>query len=65
MKIRGKPQKRTPGQQRLPWDTWEAPDPEIQKVAKKFVLANALNPEIAAAQFDQDCSFEQKTINSV
>jgi hypothetical protein len=46
-------------------DTWEAPDPEIQKVAKKFVLANALNPEIAAAQFDQDCSFEQKTINSV
>ncbi|UIE39457.1 hypothetical protein [Leptodesmis sichuanensis] len=52
MKIRGKPKKRTPEQQRLPWDTWEAPDPEIQEVARKFVLANALNPDVAISQFN-------------
>ena len=63
MKIRGKPKKRTPGQQRLPWAEWEATNPEIQNVAKTFVLANALNPEIEAAQFEQDCSGDQKTIN--
>ena len=34
------------------WDNWQVPTDEIHDVAKKFVMANALNPEIAALQFD-------------
>ena len=42
----------SPGQKRLPWDDWKAPIDEIHNIAKKFVLANCLNPEIASIQFD-------------
>ncbi|MEM6839014.1 MAG: transposase [Cyanobacteria bacterium P01_C01_bin.120] len=38
------------GQQNL-WKAWEMPIDEIEAVAKKFVLANCLNPEIAVLQF--------------
>jgi putative transposase len=52
IKRQGKPRKTSPGQQKLPWDSWETPDPEIQAVARKFILANCLNPEIVSARFD-------------
>ncbi len=43
--------KTTPGQMKLPWDTWEADNPEITAVAEKFVMANCYNPQVAAQQF--------------
>jgi putative transposase len=52
MRLKKKKDKTSPGQQKLPWDDWQAPVDEIQEIAKKFVLANALNPEIAGIQFD-------------
>jgi hypothetical protein len=36
---------------RSPWEGWDAPD-EIDGVARTFVRANALNPEIALKQLD-------------
>ncbi|MEL6384393.1 MAG: transposase [Cyanobacteria bacterium J06626_18] len=45
-----KAKKASPGQKRL-WKAWDVPVDEIEAVAKKFVLANCLNPEIAALQF--------------
>jgi hypothetical protein len=45
-----KSQKRSPGQMPL-WEEWKIPLGEIQEVAKKFVLANCLNPDIAVEQF--------------
>ncbi|AFZ59277.1 hypothetical protein H6G54_03870 [Anabaena cylindrica FACHB-243] len=38
----GKPNKKktSPGQMSLPWNEWEATDPEIKEVADKFVFAN-------------------------
>jgi putative transposase len=43
MRLRKKTDKTSPGQQRLPWDAWQAPLDEINDVAKKFVTANALS----------------------
>lgn len=57
MKIRGSPKKKpAPGQQRLPWANWQQPDAAVTAVAKQFVGANALNPDIALAQFADDDS---------
>ncbi len=50
--LKPKKTKTSPGQQRLPWDTWQLPANEIHEVAKQFVLANALHPEIAGMQFN-------------
>ncbi len=44
--------KRSPGQLRLPWDTWEATNTEIRQVAEKFVIANCYDPKIAAQFFN-------------
>lgn len=52
MRLRKKAGKTCPGQKRLPWDTWTASIDQIHEIAKKFVHANALNPEIASIQFD-------------
>lgn len=52
MRLKKAKDKTSPGQKHLPWDGWQAPNDEIQEVTKKFVLANALNPEIASIQFD-------------
>jgi putative transposase len=41
----------SPGQQSLPWQNWQIPVDEIHHVAKQFILANCLNPDIAALQF--------------
>ena len=46
-----KAKKKTPGQQSL-WDEWQAPMDAVQKVAKKFVLANCLNPDVVRARFE-------------
>ncbi|MCG8361965.1 MAG: hypothetical protein MJA27_01370 [Pseudanabaenales cyanobacterium] len=36
-----------------PWIfSWQVPIDQIHEIAKKFVLANAFNPEIARIQFD-------------
>ncbi|WP_448572611.1 REP-associated tyrosine transposase [Trichothermofontia sp.] len=51
LKPKPQTQRHSPGQQRLPWASWEAPAAEIVEVARRFVLANALNPLIAARQF--------------
>lgn len=45
-----KSQKKSKGQLSL-WDEWKTPLGKIEEVAKKFVLANCLNPDIAIAQF--------------
>ena len=45
-----KAKKVSPGQKSL-WDGWTLPVDEIVAVAKKFVLANCWNPDIAAVQF--------------
>ncbi|MFQ4139441.1 transposase [Nodosilinea sp. PGN35] len=50
LRLKMKAKKVCPGQKSL-WDNWNAPMDEIVKTAKKFVLANCLNPDIAAAQF--------------
>ncbi len=45
MRLKGKPsKKKAPGQMSLPWAEWEASDPEVFRVAEKFVLANCYNP---------------------
>jgi len=51
LKLKSKPQKKTPGQLNL-WEEWNIPEQEIQVVARKFILANCLNPAIASAQFE-------------
>lgn len=50
--LRRKAQKVSPGQKRLPWDTWQMPTDEILHTAKTFVLANFLNPDIASLKFE-------------
>jgi len=40
----------SPGQMSL-WKDWQPYMDEVHKVAKQFVLANSLNPDIAAAKF--------------
>lgn len=51
--IKGKRKNVSPGQLRLPWDTWEAPDAEITAVAKQFVLANCYDPNFASLFFEE------------
>lgn len=58
LKLKSKPSKKkrvSPGQIKL-WDDWLPSMDEVQEVAKKFVLANCLNPEIALAKFSNDTS---------
>lgn len=45
-----KAKKVSPGQKSL-WDDWQVPIDEVVEVAKKFVLANCFNPDIAGLQF--------------
>lgn len=53
MGLNKKTPKTSPGQQRLPWANWQARNQKIQEVAKTFVKANALHPEMAVSiQFD-------------
>jgi len=53
IKARSKLKKNTsPGQKSL-WEDWEVPAAEIRCVAKKFVLANCLNPDIAGLRFEE------------
>jgi putative transposase len=40
----------SPGQKSL-WENWNLPIDEMVEIAKKFVLANCFNPDIAALQF--------------
>jgi putative transposase len=47
MKAREK-NKQAPGQMRLPWNTWEPPNAEIQAVAHQFIMANCYNPQVVA-----------------
>jgi len=49
--LKGK-KKAAPGQLRCPWAEWEATDPEIEAVARQFVLANCYNPQVAMRYFD-------------
>ncbi len=42
---RGKPKKNR-GQTTLPWGEWDLPS-EIKEIARRFVEANAYNPEVA------------------
>jgi putative transposase len=51
-KIIKKKGKKPPRGQMALWEKWEANHPEIQAVAKQFVVANSYNPEIAVLQFD-------------
>jgi hypothetical protein len=39
--------------EKLPWDTWEATNSKIKAVARKFILANCLNPDLVSAQYDE------------
>ena len=50
-KILKKKDKTTPGQIKLPWDSWEADNPEITAIAEKFVMANCYKPHVAAQKF--------------
>lgn len=50
---KGKPKRGSPGQMNL-WEEWEATDSEIKDVAKKFKIANSLNPEVVKAQYEQE-----------
>jgi hypothetical protein len=59
LKTKGKPQKVSPGQTSL-WDEWDAPLEEIEAVAKTFVVANALNPEIAKNQFSSSKIYSEE-----
>ncbi|MGB7440134.1 MAG: transposase [Coleofasciculaceae cyanobacterium] len=52
LKGKGKGKKSSPGQMKLPWDTWEAADSEIREVAEKFVLANCYDPKVAMQFFN-------------
>ncbi|WP_414542851.1 MULTISPECIES: hypothetical protein [Nostocaceae] len=60
MKLKGKPNKKktSPGQMNLPWNTWEATDPEIQKVADKFVMANCYQPPGGSARYRKPGNLE-------
>ncbi|MEH2240220.1 hypothetical protein [Nostoc sp.] len=49
--IKGKCKKASPGQMQLPWDTWEANNPEIVDVAEKFIFANCYNSQVAVMIF--------------
>ncbi len=51
LRLKMKAKKVSPGQKSL-WDEWNAPMDEVLKVAKEFVLANCLNPDIVSARFD-------------
>jgi putative transposase len=51
IKARSKLKKKTPGQKSL-WDDWNAPAADIRQVAEKFVVANALNPEVVRLRFE-------------
>ncbi|MGB5769431.1 MAG: transposase [Crocosphaera sp.] len=44
--------KRSPGQTKLPWAVEETNKAEIRKVAEKFVVANAYNPQVAMQFFN-------------
>jgi putative transposase len=50
LKLRMTAKKKSPGQQSL-WDDWNLPQEDVEAVAKPFVLANCLNPDIAILQF--------------
>jgi len=52
LKRKRKPQKTSPGQQKLPWDIWDTPNPEIQQIARKFILANCFNPDLMSEKFE-------------
>ncbi|WP_217359528.1 hypothetical protein [Anabaena sp. UHCC 0204] len=43
MKLKRKPNKKktSPGQMSLPWNEWEATDPEIKEVADKFITGGS------------------------
>ncbi|MEH2335949.1 hypothetical protein [Nostoc sp.] len=59
--IKGKDKKTSPGQMRLPWDSWEASNPEIVDVAEKFIFANCYNLQVARMIFrDHSQQFEMK-----
>jgi putative transposase len=50
MKVKSKGKnKSSPGQQRLPWDNWEAKNEEIEQVAEKFIFANCYNPQFVGS----------------
>jgi putative transposase len=49
--MKGKKNKTSPGQMRLPWDEWEPLTTEVQAVAEKFVMANCYDPKVAAQFF--------------
>ena len=51
LKGKGK-NKPSPGQMKLPWDTWEVVDSEVRKVTEQFVLANCYDPKIAMQFFN-------------
>ena len=51
IKARSRLKKRTPGQKSL-WEEWNAPAEELRQVAKKFVLANCLNPDVVRLRFE-------------
>ena len=50
-KDKGK-KKTSPGQMRLPWDTWEVVDSEVTEIAEKFVMANCYESKIAMQFFN-------------
>ncbi|MEB3232815.1 MAG: transposase, partial [Leptolyngbyaceae bacterium] len=52
LKQRIKAKKVSPGQQSL-WEGWTLPAEQVDAVARKFVLANCLNPDIAIMQFTE------------
>lgn len=55
-----KTKKTSPGQLRLPWDTWDAVNPEVEAVAEKFIFANCYRPEVAGKILRQEsCSTHQ------
>ena len=60
MKLKGKPNKKktSPGQMNLPWNNWEATDPEIQEVADKFVMANCYDPQRRSARYRKPGNLE-------
>ncbi len=60
MKLKGKPNKKktSPGQMNLPWNKWEATDPEIQEVADKFVMANCYDPARGSARYRKPGNLE-------
>ncbi|MEL6381638.1 MAG: transposase [Cyanobacteria bacterium J06626_18] len=51
MRQKMKARKVAPGQKSL-WDDWNTPFDAIRATAKKFVLANCLNPDVVSARFE-------------